>query len=113
MNDPSPARQDIGAIAPALADYTDEVLYGDVWKRTAITAKERSLVTVAALVAMGNPEQLAFHLDFARQNGATEDELVEAITHLAFYAGWPKAIAALQVAKRVFPGHEDGSDVST
>ena len=64
--------------------------------------EERSLVTVAALTAMGNPDQLSFHLELAMQNGNSEEELIEAITHLAFYAGWPKAMSAMAVAKRVF-----------
>ena len=104
QHEPSVAQKEIGDIAPALAGYTDDVLFGDVWKRTAITPKERSIATVAALTTMGNPDQLAFHLDYARQNGATEEELVEVLTHLAFYAGWPKAVAAMNVAKKVFGG---------
>jgi 4-carboxymuconolactone decarboxylase len=93
-----------GDFAPALVGFTDEVLFGNVWERTELSPKERSLVTVAALTTSGNTDQLVFHLDFAKQNGATEDELIEAITHLAFYAGWPKAMAAMTVAKRVFRG---------
>src|SRR4051812_25999937 len=100
--EPSGAERLFGDFAPALVGFTDEVLFGDVWKRTELTTKERSLVTVAALTAMGNVDQLVFHLDFAKQNGNTEVELIEAITHLAFYAGWPKAMAAMTVAKRVF-----------
>jgi 4-carboxymuconolactone decarboxylase len=104
---PSGAQRLLGDFAPALVGYTDDVLFGDVWKRTELTAKERSLVTVAALTTMGNTDQLVFHLDLAKQNGNTEDELIEAITHLAFYAGWPKAMAAMTVAKRVFRGDND------
>jgi 4-carboxymuconolactone decarboxylase len=103
-NEPSAAKRLFGDLAPALVAYTDDILFGDVWKRTELTAKERSLVTVAALTTMGNTDQLVFHLDFAKQNGNTEAELIEAITHLAFYAGWPKSIAAMTVAKRVFRG---------
>ena len=102
--EPSSAQRLLGDFAPALVAYTDNVLFGDVWERTELSPKERSLVTVAALTTMGNTDQLVFHLDFAKQNGATEDELIEAITHLAFYAGWPKAMAAMTVAKRVFRG---------
>jgi 4-carboxymuconolactone decarboxylase len=102
--EPSSAQRLLGDFAPALVGYTDGVLFGDVWKRTDLSAKERSLVTVAALTTSGNTDQLVFHLDFAKQNGNTEDELIEAITHLAFYAGWPKAMAAMTVAKRVFRG---------
>src|SRR3954464_15144309 len=106
-NEPSGAQRLLGDFAPALVGYTDDVLFGDVWKRTDLTPKERSLVTVAALTTMGNTDQLVFHLDLARHNGNTEDELIEAITHLAFYAGWPKAMAAMTVAKRVFRGDAD------
>ena len=104
--EPSGAERLLGDFAPALVHYTDYVLFGDVWTRTELSAKERSLVTVAALAAMGNTDQLVFHLDFAKQNGNTEAELIEAITHLAFYAGWPKAMAAMTVAKRVFRGDD-------
>ena len=102
--EPSGAERLFGEFAPALVGYTDDVLFGDVWKRTELPAKERSLVTVAALATLGNTDQLVFHLDFAVQNGNSEDELIEAITHLAFYAGWPKPMAAMAVAKRVFRG---------
>jgi 4-carboxymuconolactone decarboxylase len=102
--EPSGAQRMFGDFAPALVGFTDEVLFGNVWERTELSPKERSLVTVAALTTSGNTDQLVFHLDFAKQNGATEDELIEAITHLAFYAGWPKAMAAMTVAKRVFRG---------
>jgi 4-carboxymuconolactone decarboxylase len=104
---PSGAERLFGDFAPALVGYTDDVLFGDVWKRTELSAKNRSLVTVAALTTMGNTDQLVFHLDLAKQNGNTEEELIEAITHLAFYAGWPKAMAAMTVAKRVFRGDTD------
>jgi len=91
-----------GDFAPALVHYTDEVLFGDVWERPGLTARDRSLITVAALLTGGNTEQLTFHLAYAKQNGLTEAELIEAITHLAFYAGWPKAMSAMAVAKQVF-----------
>jgi 4-carboxymuconolactone decarboxylase len=100
--EPSGAETMFGDLAPALVGYTDEVLFGDVWQRPQLTPKERSLVTCAALVAGGSPEQLTFHLDLARQNGASVEELVELITHLAFYAGWPRAMSAMAVAKKVF-----------
>lgn len=102
--EPSGARKMFGDFAPALVDFTDDVLFGQVWKRSELSAKERSLVTVASLTTSGNTDQLVYHLGLARQNGATEAELVEAITHLAFYAGWPKAMAAMAVAKQVFRG---------
>ena len=93
--------------APVLVGYTNDVLFGQVWERPELSPRDRSLITVAALVAGGNTEQLTFHLDYAKKNGLTEQELVEAITHLAFYAGWPKAMAAMTVAKRVFRGETD------
>lgn len=92
----------LGAFAPKLTELTEEVLFGDVWERKELSPRDRSLITVAALVAGGNTEQLTFHLNKARENGLSETELVEAITHLAFYAGWPRAMSAILVAKKVF-----------
>jgi 4-carboxymuconolactone decarboxylase len=99
---PSAAKQMLGDLAPGLVHFTDDVLFGEVWKRPQLSPRDRSLITVAALIAGGNAEQLTFHLQYAKDNGATEEELVEAITHLAFYAGWPKAFSAIAVAKQVF-----------
>ena len=99
---PSRAQQLMGDIAPKLADLTDSVLFGDVWARPQLSRRDRSLVTVSALIAMNRPEQLRSHLALARQNGLTQDEVVETITHLAFYAGWPSAVTAATVAKEVF-----------
>jgi 4-carboxymuconolactone decarboxylase len=101
-NEPSGAQKMFGDFAPGLVHFTDDVLFGEVWTRTQLSPRDRSLVTVAALATNGNTEQLVFHLNYARQNGVTEDELKEALTHLAFYAGWPQAMAAMAVAKRVF-----------
>jgi 4-carboxymuconolactone decarboxylase len=95
-------RRSIGDVAPKLAELTDDVLFEDVWNRPELSARDRSLVTVAALVAGGNADQLGFHLKRAVENGLTEDQLIEAITHLAFYAGWPKAMTAIGVAKEAF-----------
>lgn len=100
---PSRAQQLMGDIAPKLAQLTDSVLFGDVWARPGLSRRDRSLVTVSALVAMNRPDQLRSHLALARENGVTRDELVEAITHLAFYAGWPSAVSAIGVAKEVLP----------
>jgi 4-carboxymuconolactone decarboxylase len=94
-----------GDFAPALVDLTDTVLFGQVWERPELSPRDRSLITVAALLTGGNTEQLTFHLTYAKQNGLTEAELIEAITHLAFYAGWPKAMSAMTVAKQVFRGN--------
>ena len=92
----------IGDFAPKLVQLTDEVLFGDVWARKELSPRDRSLITVAALIAGGNAEQLPFHLAKARENGLTETELVEAITHLAFYCGWPRAMSAIMIAKQLF-----------
>ncbi|GAB16171.1 hypothetical protein ARGLB_113_00270 [Arthrobacter globiformis NBRC 12137] len=91
-----------GDFAPGLVHYTDRVLFDEVWERPELSKRDRSLITVAALIAGGNAEQLTFHLDYARKNGLTEEQLIEAITHLAFYAGWPRAMSAMTVAKNVF-----------
>jgi 4-carboxymuconolactone decarboxylase len=101
----SVAAQMFGAFAPSLVRYTDEVLFGQVWERPELSPRDRSLVTVASLVTSGSTEQLGFHLRRAKDNGASVQELVEAITHLAFYAGWPKAMSAMAVAKQVFGGN--------
>jgi 4-carboxymuconolactone decarboxylase len=82
--------------------FTDDVLFGEVWPRTELSAKQRSLVTVSALATLGATDQLAYHLGLAKQNGNTETELKEAITHLAFYVGWPRAMSAMTIAKQVF-----------
>jgi len=92
----------MGDIAPKLAELTDNVLFGDIWERPGLSKRDRSLVTVSALIALNRPDQLRSHLARARQNGVTEAELVEAITQLAFYAGWPNAISAVAVAREVF-----------
>jgi 4-carboxymuconolactone decarboxylase len=97
----SRARQNIGEIAPKLADLTDDVLFGDVWERPQLSKRDRSLITCAALVAMGKTEQMTFHFPRAIENGVTKDELVEMITHLAFYAGWPSAMSAMGRADKL------------
>lgn len=99
---PTPAQRMYGDIAPKLAELTDQVLYADVWERPGLSRRDRSLATVSALVALHRPDQLRSHLRIARENGVTEAELVETITHLAFYAGWPNAVTAIAVAKEVF-----------
>jgi len=105
--EPSGAAKMFGDFAPALVHFTDDTLFGQVWTRPELSPRDRSLVTVAALAAAGNTEQLTYHLGLARQNGVTETELIEAITHLAFYAGWPRAMAAMAVAKQVLDGQPD------
>ena len=97
----TPAQQMIGDFAPKLVSLTDDVLFGDVWARPELSPRDRSLITVASLVTGGNTEQLTGHLRRARDNGLSETELKEVIIHMAFYAGWPKAMSAITVAKRV------------
>lgn len=92
----------MGDIAPKLVDLTEDVLFGDVWERPGLSKRDRSLITVATLVALYRSEQLPNHIARALRNGVTRDELVEAITHLAFYAGWPNAVSAIKIAKEVF-----------
>ena len=96
------AQKAIGSFAPKLAALTDEVLFGDVWERPQLSKRERSLITCAALVATGKTEQMSFHFPRAIENGVTQEELVELITHLAFYAGWPNAMSALTRAREMF-----------
>ena len=100
----STIKKNFGDFTPKLVELTDDVLFGDVWERKELAPRDRSLITVAALIAGGNSEQLPFHLNRAKENGLTETELKEVITHLAFYAGWPKAMSAINVAKQVFEG---------
>ena len=99
---PSPPRIPFADIAPALAGYTSDVLFGDVWTRPELSPRDRSLITVSTLVAQYRTNELPFHMKFALQNGVTRDELIELITHLAFYAGWPCASTAIGVARTVF-----------
>jgi 4-carboxymuconolactone decarboxylase len=91
----------IGDFTPKLADLTDDVLFGDVWKRSELSPRDRSLTTAAALVMGGNTEQLESHLALGLTNGLTEVELKEIMIHTAFHAGWPKALSAIAVAQRV------------
>jgi 4-carboxymuconolactone decarboxylase len=98
----SVARGMIGDIAPKLAELTEQVLFGDIWERPGLSKRDRSVITVASLVALNRTEQLRFHLQRALENGVAKDEIVELITHLAFYSGWPTAMSAMLVAKDVF-----------
>ncbi len=95
-------REKLRAVVPKLMDLTENVLFGDVWERPGLSKRDRSLITVAALVALYRPEQLRGHLDRALSNGVTKDEISELITHLAFYSGWPTAVSAAGLAKSVF-----------
>ena len=93
-----------GPVAPALADYTNDLLFGDLWRRDDLSARDRSLVTIAALIAGGQAEQLPFHMNRGMDSGLTQTQLAEVMTHLAFYSGWPRAMSAIPVAKKVFEG---------
>jgi 4-carboxymuconolactone decarboxylase len=101
-NEPTAARKAFGDLAPALADHTDKVLFGDVWEHPGLTPGDRSLITVASLVALYRTNELPFHIGKALDNGVTRDELIELITHLPFYSGWPTAMTALPIARQVF-----------
>lgn len=98
----SRAQQLMGDISPKMAELTNDVLYADIWERPQLSRRDRSLVTVTALIALNRPDQLRSHLNLARQNGVKEEELIETITHMAFYSGWPSAVSAVAIAKEVF-----------
>jgi 4-carboxymuconolactone decarboxylase len=96
------SKNPLAEFAPKLVEFTEKVLFGDVWERPQLSKRDRSLITCAALVALGKTEQMSFHFPRAIENGVTEEELVELITHLAFYAGWPSAMSAATKAKDLF-----------
>jgi 4-carboxymuconolactone decarboxylase len=100
-HDPRYGQQSLGDVAPKLAELTDQILFGDIWQRPELPPRERSLITVSALVAMNRIEQLPFHLRRAHDNGIGRDTLAELITHLAFYAGWPCAASAISVLRSI------------
>jgi 4-carboxymuconolactone decarboxylase len=101
-NDQKVRRGPYADVAPALDEITQSVLFGEVWERPGLSKRDRSLITVATLVALYRTNELSFHLKRALENGVTRDELVELITHLAFYAGWPPASTAVAIARQVF-----------
>ena len=88
--------------APKFMELNEQVLFGDIWERPGLSKRDRSLITVATLVALYRINELPFHLVRARENGISKDELVELFTHLAFYAGWPNAMTAVLLAKELF-----------
>lgn len=95
-------RDNLGEFAPQFAALNDDVLFGEVWDREEqLSARDRSLITVSSLLTQGVP-QLEAHLNIAKTNGVTKEEIVELITHLAFYTGWPKAWSAFNLAKEIF-----------
>ena len=99
---PNAARQMLGDIAPKLAELSDDVLFGDIWERPQLSKRDRSLITCTALVALGRSEQMNTHFPRALNNGVTREELIEMITHMAFYSGWPTAVSAALRAREIF-----------
>src|SRR3981189_3765905 len=104
MATPAPvsAREEVRGVVPKLIDLSEKVLYADVWERSGLSKRDRSLITVAALTALYRSDQLKGHLERALANGVTREEISEVITHMAFYAGWPTAMTAARIAKGVF-----------
>ena len=98
----SSPREQVRAVVPKLIDLTENVLFGDVWERPGLSKRDRSLITIATLVALYRPQQLRVHIGRGLENGLTREEISELITHLAFYSGWPTAMTAAFVAKEVF-----------
>jgi 4-carboxymuconolactone decarboxylase len=101
---PLTSRQKVGEVAPKFLELGDEVLYGDIWERPQLSKRDRSLITCAAVVAGGWTEQMKTHFPKAIQNGVTKEELIELITHMAFYSGWPSASTAVLAAREIFAG---------
>jgi 4-carboxymuconolactone decarboxylase len=101
-SEPTNARASFGDIAPHLAEITDKVLFGDVWEHPALSPRDRSLVTITSLISLYRINELPFHVKRALEHGVTRDEIIAVITHLAFYAGWPPAMTALQITRKVF-----------
>lgn len=102
--------EDVRKVAPALAAYTENRLLGDVWKRPGLTPRDRSIVTLAALIARDQTIEMPYHFNLALDNGVKPREISEIITHLAFYAGWANAMAAIAIAKEVFSARHIGAD---
>lgn len=103
MVHPALTPDDLALIAPKLSQLAKEVLFGDIWQRPALSARERSLITLAILASLGRVQQLPWHIAFAQQNGLTREQLEELFTHLAFYAGLPAAVTAVSY----LPARED------
>ena len=107
MTTKAPAPGDhVRDIAPKLADLTRDVVFGDIWERPQLKKRERSIATISALIAMYRLEQLPGHVGRGLANGLTKEEIVEIITHMAFYCGWPNAMSALSIARKVFAEHK-------
>jgi len=108
--DPTQVREDVRMVAPALEKYAQSTLLGDVWKRPGLGARDRSIVTLAALIARNQTVEMAYYLNVALDNGVKPAEISEIITHLAFYSGWSNAMAAVAVAKDVFAERKIAAD---
>jgi 4-carboxymuconolactone decarboxylase len=108
--DPTKAREDVRAVAPALEKYRDNTVLGEVWKRPGLTQRDRSIVTFAALVARNQTAEMSIYLNLALDNGVKPAELSELITHLAFYSGWGNAMSAIAITKDVFGQRKIGAD---
>ena len=98
----SASRNEVRTVAPRLIELTETLVYPDIWERPGLSKRDRSLITVAALMVMYRPDQLKGHTERALANGVTKEEIGELITHLAFYAGWPSAMSAAKVVKQVY-----------
>ena len=104
QSQPTSAREAVRGTVPDLIKYSETVLFGEVWERPGLKKRDRSLIVVATLIALGRERQLVGHLNRALDNGVTKQEISEIITHLAFYAGWPTANTAVAIARKVFEG---------
>ncbi len=102
QNKPASNREKVSTVAPALVELSKRVLFGEVWERPGLSKRDRSMITVAALIALNRGEQLTGHIDRALANGVTQEEIGEMVTHLAFYCGWPAGMTAGLIAKDVF-----------
>ncbi|MCS5721707.1 carboxymuconolactone decarboxylase family protein [Herbiconiux sp. CPCC 203407] len=100
-SDQTPMQKMMGDFAPTFVSLTDDVLFGQVWARPELSKRDRSLITISSLVSAGNIEQLSAHIPMGITNGLNKDEIIEAITHVAFYAGWPRAVSALTLAQEI------------
>ncbi|MCX5543020.1 carboxymuconolactone decarboxylase family protein [Paraburkholderia sp. CNPSo 3076] len=100
-HEPTAARESFGDVAPHLAELTDKVLFGDVWEHASLSPRDRSLITITSLISLYRVNEMPFHLKKAIENGLSRDEIVATITQLAFYAGWPPAMTALQIARKL------------
>jgi 4-carboxymuconolactone decarboxylase len=97
----TPMQKMMGDFAPTFVSLTDDVLFGQVWSRTQLSRRDRSLITISSLVSAGNIDQLRAHIPMGIANGLTKEEIIEAITHVAFYAGWPRGVSALTLAQKL------------